>query len=136
MTQTPVMAELQIAPEYFAKHRHLVYFGPMWKEFLDADTHAKGAGSTVAKVLDGSVHGQKLTGIAGVANTGSDPNWTAHDVSQASWYAFGRLAWAPDLSAEQIADEWIRMTFSHDRTVLDTLRPLMLDSWETYVSYN
>ncbi len=100
MPRTPLMAELQIAPEYFGKHRHLVYFAPMWKEFFDADTHAKGPGSTVAKVVDGSVHGYALSGVAGVANTGSDRNWTGHDFSQANWYAFGRLAWDPDLSAE------------------------------------
>ena len=134
--RTPLMAELQIAPEYFGKHRHLVFFAPMWKEFLDADTFATGPGSTVARVLEGSVHEYRLTGIAGVANTGSDRNWTGHDLSQANWYAFGRLAWDPSLPAEQIADEWLRMTFSQDPKALDVLRPLMLSSWETYVSYN
>ena len=87
-------------------------------------------------MIDGSVYGHKLSGVAGVANTGSERNWTAHDVSQANWYAFGRLAWDPDLSAEQIADEWIRMTFTGDAGVPEVLRPLMLHSWETYVSYN
>jgi alpha-glucuronidase len=107
----------------------------MWKEFLDADTHAKGAGSTIAKVIDGIVYGHKLSGVAGVANTGSNRNWTAHDISQANWYAFGRLAWDPELSAEQIADEWVRMTFSGDASVLDTLKGVLLSSWETFVSY-
>ena len=71
----------------------------MWKEFLDADTYAAGPGSTVAKVVDGSLHGYRTAGLAGVANTGRDRNWTGHDFGQANWYAYGRLAWNPDLTA-------------------------------------
>jgi alpha-glucuronidase len=130
------MAELQITPEYFGKHRHLVFFAPLWKEFYDSDTFARGPGSTVAKVLDGSVYPYQLTGVAGVANTGSDRNWTGHDFSQANWYAFGRLAWNPDLTAEHIADEWLRMTFTDDSKALATLTQLMLSSWETFVDYD
>ena len=102
MTKTPLMAELQITQEYLGHSNHLVYLAPMWKEFLDADTYAQGPGTTVAKVNGG---------IAGVANTGSDRNWTGHEFGQANWYAYGRLAWDSDLSSADIADEWIEMTW-------------------------
>ena len=91
----------------------------MWKEVLDSDTYAKGPGSTVARIVDGSLYGPRHSGIVGVANTGSDRNWCGHHFSQANWYAFGRLAWDHQLSAEAIADEWIRMTWSNDPRVVD-----------------
>lgn len=135
MPRTPLMAELQITQEYLGQSNHLVYLAPMWKEFLDADTYAAGPGSSVAKVLDGSVHGYARTGMAGVANTGQDANWTGHDFGQANWYAYGRLAWNHGLGAAEIADEWIRMTWGHTPDVLSTIRSLMLESRETYVNY-
>jgi alpha-glucuronidase len=135
MPKTPLMAELQITQEYLGQSTHLVYLAPMWKEFLDADTYAKGPGSSVAKVIDGSLEGKRDTGIAGVANTGQDANWTGHDLAQANWYAFGRLAWNPDLSATAIADEWIRMTWGDAPDVVATIRSIMLDSRETFVHY-
>jgi alpha-glucuronidase len=135
MPRTPLMAELQVTQEYLGQSTHLVFLAPQWKEFLDADTYAKGAGSTVARVIDGTVHGQKRTGIAGVANTGDDPNWCGHDFAQANWYAFGRLAWDPGLGADAIADEWIRMTWGHADDVVGPIRRLMLESHEAYVRY-
>jgi alpha-glucuronidase len=135
MPKTPLMAELQITQEYLGQSNHLVYLAPMWKEFLDADTHARGDGSVVAKVIDGSLEGKRETGMAGVANTGRDVNWTGHDFAQANWYAFGRLAWNPDLGAGAIADEWIRMTWSQAPGVVSTIRSMMLDSREIYVHY-
>ena len=90
----------------------------MWEEFLSADTHAKGKGSTVAKVLDGSVHPYPVTGMASVTNPGLDANWCGHHFSQANWYACGRLSWNPELSAAQIAGEWTRLTFSNDDKVV------------------
>lgn len=135
LPRTPVLAELQITQEYLGHSNHLVYLAPMWKEFLDADTYASGPGSRVSRVLDGSLQGQRRTGIAGVANTGSDRNWCGHHFAQANWFAFGRLAWDPGLSAEEIADDWIRMTWGHDEALLATLRSLMLDSHEAYVDY-
>ena len=83
----------------------------MWSEFLQSDTYSKGPGSLVSKVIDGTLERYRRTGIAGVANTGRDQNWTGHDIAQANWYAFGRLAWNPDLPPGAIADEWIRMTW-------------------------
>jgi alpha-glucuronidase len=136
MPRTPLTAELQITQEYLGHSNHLVYLATMWKEFLDADTFARGPGSTVAKVLDGSLHGLTRTAIAGVANTGRDTTWTGHHFGQANWYAFGRLAWNPDLSAAAIADEWIRMTWSDAPDVVAAIRSMMLDSRETFVRYS
>jgi alpha-glucuronidase len=89
----------------------------------------------VARVVDGTLHGYRRTGIAGVANTGRDPNWTGHDFAQANWYAYGRLAWNPDLTAAAIAGEWTRMTWSNDTHVVSTIVSLLLGSRETYVDY-
>jgi beta-glucosidase len=137
MPRTPLMAELQITQEYLGQSNHLVYLAPMWKEFLDADTYAKGPGSSVARVVDGTLEGQghARTGIAGVANTGRDTNWCGHDFAQANWYAFGRLAWDPGLGADAIADEWIRMTWGGAPEVVATIREMMLASREAFVDY-
>jgi alpha-glucuronidase len=130
MPKTPLMPELQITQEYLGHSTHLVFLGPLWKEFFDSDTYAGGPGGTVAKVTAG-----KGSGIVGVANTGSDRNWCGHHFAQANWYAFGRLAWNPGLSSEQIADEWIRMTWSNDVSSVAAIRRMMLASWEAAVNY-
>ncbi len=87
--------EFQITQEYLGFSTHLVYLPKLYQEVLEADTFGKGKGSTVAKVVDGSLENHKITGIAGVANIGSDINWTGHPFAQANWYGFGRLAWNP-----------------------------------------
>ena len=107
----------------------------MWKEFLDADTFAKGEGSTVAKVIEGKVHPYNVTGMACVSNTGDDANWCGHDFSQANWYAFGRLAWDHTLTADAIAEEWIRQTFTNNNSAVDIIRGIMMKSRENFVSY-
>jgi alpha-glucuronidase len=135
MPRTPLLAELQVTQEYLGQSTHLVYLAPMWKEFLDADTYANGPGSTVARVVDGSLHGYTRSGMAGVANTGTDENWTGHHFGQANWYAYGRLAWNPRLTSEQIADEWIAMTWTHEPAAASTIRGLMMGSREAYVDY-
>jgi alpha-glucuronidase len=135
MPQTPLMMEFQITQEYLGQATNLVYEAPMFKEVLDADTWQKGQGSTVAKVIDGSLHNYNHTGIAGVANIGNDRNWTGHTFGQANWYAFGRLAWDHNLSSEQIADEWIRQTFSNNKTLAGTIKKTMLSSHQTLVNY-
>lgn len=135
MPRTQVMPELQITQEYLGFSNHLVFLAPMWREFLDADTYARGPGSTVAKVADGSLYKSRLTGMAGVANTGSDVNWCGHDMAQANWHAFGRLAWNPDLLSKQIAEEWIRMTLTRDERAVATLTRMMLESHEALVDY-
>ncbi|MET0551556.1 MAG: alpha-glucuronidase family glycosyl hydrolase [Vicinamibacteria bacterium] len=135
MPQTPLLAELQVTQEYLGHSNHLAYLAPMWKEFLDADTYAKGPGSTVAKVVDGTLHGYARTGIAGVANTGDDRNWTGHDLAQANWYAFGRLAWDPSLTPEAIAEEWVRLTFTRDPAAVAALSAMLMGSRESFVRY-
>jgi alpha-glucuronidase len=133
--KTPLMMELQITQEYLGQNTDLVYLAPMWEETLDSDTYAHGKGSTVAKVIDGSLEGHKLTGMAGVANTGSDTDWTGHPFAAANWYAFGRLAWDPMLGSAAIADEWARMTWGNDPTVVATVTEMMMSSRETAVNY-
>jgi len=135
MPDTPLMMEFQITQEYLGQGTHLVYLAPMFKEVLDADTYAKGEGSTVSKVIDGSIDNHSLTGIAGVANTGTDRNWTGHLFGQANWYAFGRLAWNHQLTSEEIADEWINMTFSNNKDVVATIKKIMMPSHEYCVNY-
>jgi alpha-glucuronidase len=135
MPKTQVMLEAQITQEYLGQSNHLVFLAPMWREVLDSDTYARGPGSTVTKVLDGSLFGQRVTGMAGVANTGTDRNWTGQHFGQANWYAFGRLAWNPDTPSRQIADEWVKMTFTHDPRAVAVITRLMLESHEAAVDY-
>jgi alpha-glucuronidase len=135
MPKTPIMPEFQITHEYLGQATHLVYDGPLFKECLDADTYAHGKGSTVAKVMDGSLDDHELTGVAGVANIGSDRNWCGHPFLQANWYVFGRLAWNYDLKSEDIADEWLKMTFSTPPQYETILKKTMLNSRENLVNY-
>lgn len=135
MPKTQLMPEIQITQEYLGHSNHLAFLAPMWREFLDSDTHGQGPGSTVVKVVDGGLYGQRLTGIAGVANTGTDRNWTGHHFGQANWYAFGRLAWNPETSSEQIAREWICMTWTRDKEASKVISRIMLESREAVVDY-
>jgi alpha-glucuronidase len=135
MPKTPNTVELQITQEYLGHSNHLVYLAPMWKEFFDSDTFVKGPGSTVAKVADGTLQGHAHTAIAGVANTGSDRNWTGHHFAAANWYAFGRLAWNSSLPSEAIADEWIQQTWSRRPETIKAIASLMLGSREAFVNY-
>jgi alpha-glucuronidase len=135
MPKTPLMMEFQITMEYLGQGTHLVYEAPLFKECLDADTYAKGKGSTVAKVVDGSLDNNSISGIAGVANIGNERNWTNHPFGQANWYAFGRLAWDHDLCSSQIADEWIKQTFTNNKTFVSEVKGIMLASRQTMVNY-
>jgi alpha-glucuronidase len=135
MPHTPVMLEVQITKEYLGFATHLVYLAPLFEETLRSDTFARGSGSTVAQVIDGSLFGYAQTGIAGVANIGSDRNWTGSQFDQANWYAFGRLAWDPTLSARVIAEDWVRMTFSNDPAFVEPVVAMMLQSREAAVNY-
>jgi alpha-glucuronidase len=140
MPKTPLSMEFQITQEYLGFSTNLVYLATLFKECLEADTYTNGKGSTVAQVIEGkyltsSGTGGKLTAIAGVANTGSDRNWTGHLMSQANWYAFGRLAWNHQLSTEQIADEWIKMTLTKDAGAVKIIKDMLLKSREVYVDF-
>lgn len=133
--KTPLVMEFQITMEYLGFSTHLVYLGTMYEEALQSDTYAKGPGSTVAKVIDGSLFNQSISGIAGVANIGSDRNWTGHIMLQSNWYVFGRMAWNHELSAQSIAEEWIRMTLSNDIAVVEPVKQMMMASRENTVNY-
>jgi alpha-glucuronidase len=139
MPLTQTVLELQLAQEYLGQGTHLAYLAPLFKETLDADTYAAGPRTTVARVIDGSVMaggmGHLFGGIAAVANTGDDRNWCGHPFAQANWYAFGRLAWDHQLGAGDIADEWIRMTFSSDERFVAPVKQMMLASREAVVDY-
>jgi alpha-glucuronidase len=136
MPKTPLALELQITQEYLGQSVQAAYLAPLWKEALESDTYAAGPGSTVAKIVDGSLSLHNLSVIAGVANTGTDRNWTGHLLAQANWYAYGRLAWDHSLTSEAIADEWSRMTFGQDATTVATVKKILLGSRETMVNYS
>lgn len=135
MSETNTMMELQITQEYFGFANHLAYMGTLFEEALNADTYANGEGSTVAHITAGEVFEYSHTGIAGVVNLGTDRNWTGHPFVQSSWYAFGRLAWDYTLSSEEIADEWLRMTFTNNENFIDPISEVMMASREAGVNY-
>ena len=135
MQKTPTMIEFQITQEYLGFSSHLAYLSTMWKEVLDADTYAKGVGSTVAKTTDGSLFNHKLTAVSAVSNVGRDTNWTGHDFAQSNWYAYGRLAWDYDLKSEDIAEEWAKMTFTQDEDFVNPVIDIMMRSREAVVNY-
>jgi alpha-glucuronidase len=135
MPRTPLMMEFQITKEYLGQDTHLVFLAPLFKEVLDADTYAAGRGSTVARVVDGSLGRLPESGIAGVSNVGGDRDWTGSHLNQANWYAFGRLAWDHTLPPAEIAGEWIRMTWSTDTAVVARVQHMMLVSREAVVNY-
>jgi alpha-glucuronidase len=135
MPRTNLMMEFQITKEYLGFATHLAYLGSLYQETLQSDTHVRVNGARVAEVLDGSVHGSRLTGMAGVANIGSARNWSGSDFDQANWYAFGRLAWNPHGNAGNIAREWIAQTFSSDEATVEAIGAIMLRSHQTVVDY-
>lgn len=135
MPKTNEMLEVQITKEYLGQGTHLVYQGPLYEETLKADTFSEGKGSTVAKIIDGSLDHHTLTGMAGVSNVGDDRNWTGNDFSQADWYAFGRLAWDPEASSRDIAADWVKMTFSEDPAFVTPVVDMMMASRETAANY-
>ncbi|MCR6658496.1 MAG: alpha-glucuronidase [Asticcacaulis sp.] len=135
MPKTNEMLEVQITKEYLGQGTHLVYQGPLYEETLKADTYAEGKGSTVAKIIDGSLDHHTLTGMAGVSNVGDDRNWTGHDFSQADWYAFGRLGRDPEASSRDIATDWVKMTFSNDPAFVKPVVDMMMASREMAANY-
>ncbi len=135
MPQTPLILEVQITQEYLGCATHLAYEAPLFKETLDSDTYSNGAGSTVARVIDGSLDGHEQSGMAAVSNIGDDRNWCGHPFAAANWYAFGRLTWDYNLSSEQIAAEWLRMTFSNDPHFVNQAAAMMIESREAVVKY-
>ncbi|MGI9075677.1 MAG: alpha-glucuronidase family glycosyl hydrolase [Bryobacteraceae bacterium] len=127
--------ELQITQEYTGQQRHLVFLVPMWKTVLDTDLRAGGKSTPVKDIITGKSFGQALGGFIGVANVGLDINWLAHPLAMANLYGFGRLAWNPDESSEEIASRWTRLTFGSSRKVIDTITAMQLASWRIYENY-
>lgn len=135
LKDTNQFLEFQIAQEYLGQQRHLVYLIPQWKEVLEFDTYAKGKGTKVKDIVSGEVFDNKIAGIVAVSNVGIDYNWTGHTMAQLNLYGYGRLIWNPDLTAEEIAMEWIKQTFGHDPQLIETIMKMVMPSWEAYENY-
>ncbi|RKR81758.1 alpha-glucuronidase [Mucilaginibacter gracilis] len=135
LPNTSVMLELQLTQEYLGFSTHLVYEAPLFKECLESDTYTHGQNSTVGRIIEGKYNPALLTGMAGVANIGTDINWCGHPFAQANWYAFGRLAWNPHNDAASIADDWLRMTFNNEAAFINPMKREMLHSRENTVNY-
>lgn len=135
LEKTNEVMEFQIAQEYTGQQKHVCYLVPMWKECLEFDTFAKGEGSQVKKVVDGSLFGSQYGGLSAVTNLGDSKCWTGHPLAGANLYGFGRLAWNPDLSAEEIALEWIKLTLGLKEEVVEKVLGILMNSRETYEKY-
>jgi alpha-glucuronidase len=139
LEKTNQAIELQITQEYLGQQKHLCFTAPMWKDVLDFDMGIeqpdKPNGGLVKNLVGGYTFNRPLGGFVGVSNVGRDENWLGHHLAMANLYGFGRLAWNPNLTSEQIADEWTRQTFGNDRTVVKTIVDMLLRSWPIYESY-
>jgi alpha-glucuronidase len=135
LQHTNEVLELQITQEYTGQQRHLCFLAPMWKEVLDFDLHVNGGNTPAKKLVSGQTFHRPVGGFVGVANVGQDSNWLGYDLAQSNLYAFGRLAWDPNLSAREIVEEWTRLTFGNDPTVIQTIVEMQLESWSAYEEY-
>lgn len=135
LEKTSQAIELQITQEYLGQQKHLCYVVPMWKEVLDFDLQAKGSGTPVKELVAGKTFDRPTGGFVGVSNVGRDTNWLGHHLAMANIYGFGRLAWNPDLSSVQIAEEWTRQTFGNSSQVVSTIVDMLMRSWSIYESY-
>lgn len=132
MTQTAIMPELQITQEYTGQSTYLVYLLPMWKKFLEFDTHNGSEVADVASLTADASRNNGFSAIAGVSNIGSDKNWTRHHFAQANWYAFGRLAWNPREDSDCITNDWIRCTWNSDDETTAVIKQMMDPTWENF----
>lgn len=135
MKRTNQIIEFQITQEYTGQQRHLCYLVPQWKRVLDFETSAKDAASPVKRIVDGTVFGRRYGGFAAVSNIGDDVNWTGHPLAQANLYGYGRLAWNPDLSADEIAAEWSVQSIGSADEVTEQVRGMLMESLDIYESY-
>ncbi len=134
LEKTNEAMELQITQEYTGQQRHLVYLAPMWKQMLDFDLHAENRSTPVKEIIEGKSFYQPLGGMIGVSCVGRD-SWLGSPLAMANLYAFGRLAWDPNLDPEQIAEEWTRQTINTDPRVVATVTKMLMQSWPAYVDY-
>lgn len=135
LEHTNQMLEVQIAQEYTGQQRHVCYLIPMFKEVLGFHTCCKEGADTVRDIITGKTFDQTNCGIAAVANTGNDENWTGHDLAAANLFGFGRLGFEMDLTAEEIANEWISCTFGDDPEVKEKILKILMMSWPAYEKY-
>jgi len=135
LQKTNEAIELQVTQEYTGQQHHVCFLIPMWKEVLAFDLHANGADSPVKDLVAGKTFHHTTGGYVAVVNVGSDENWLSHPLAMANLYGYARLAWNPNLSAKQIANEWTALTFSSDPKVVFTISSILLSSWRTYELY-
>jgi len=135
LRRTNEAIELQITQEYTGQQRQLCFLVPMWKEALDFDMRVDGGNTPVSDIVSGRVFHRPTGGFAGVANVGMDANWLGSPLAMANLYGFGRLAWNPKLTSEDIVDEWTRLTFGNDPLVVRTIDAMQLHSWHIYENY-
>jgi alpha-glucuronidase len=133
LRETSQAMELQVTQEYLGQQKHLVYIAPMWKQVLDFDLRAEVGSTPVKEIVEGKSFKRPLGGMVGVACLGRE--WLGSSMAMANLYAFGRLAWNPELTPEQIADEWIRQTIGTDPVVVSTVDKMLMQSWPTYEHY-
>jgi alpha-glucuronidase len=135
LEHTNAAIELQITQEYTGQQRHTCFLAPMWKQLLDFDLRVNHTPTPVKDIVSGKRFHRPTGGYVGVANVGLQENWLGNHLAMANLYGFGRLAWDPNLTAEQIIDEWTALTFSYDPTVLHTVSQIQLASWKAYENY-
>ncbi len=135
MAKTNQILELQITQEYTGHQIDLCYLAPQWKQVLDFDPHISEKNVKLSSIINGDFYKRPAGGMAGVSNIGNDYNWTGHWLAQANWYAFGKLAWNPDLASEEIAREWILRSLTNEPSAVDTIVTILERSWPIYEKY-
>lgn len=135
LEKTNQILELQVTQEYTGQQKDVCYLVPQWKEILAFDTYAKGPETKIKNIANGTVFKNKYSGIAAVSNIGNDMNWTGNTLAQANLYGYGRLTWNPDLTTEEITNDWIHVTFGEDQQVKENIEYILLHSWKTYENY-
>ncbi|WP_078394152.1 alpha-glucuronidase family glycosyl hydrolase [Shouchella patagoniensis] len=136
LKQTNHVIEFQIAQEYTGQQIDVCFLPPMWQEILEFDTHAKGEGTTVAKIVTGNVYKPLRMGMTAVVNTGRDSNWTGHTFAQANLYSYGMMAWNPEVDVERLSSDWTKQTFPQvPEKTIQFIEEVLRESWEVYESY-
>lgn len=135
LRETNIMLEVQIAQEYTGQQRHVCYLIPWFKQILSSNTYCDSTKGTVADIVSGRTYRNHKCGMAAVSNTGNDYNWTGHELAAANLYGFGRLAFDTELTAEEVATQWIRQTYGHNEKVRENVLKILMMSWHTYEKY-
>jgi alpha-glucuronidase len=132
LRETPTAIELQITQEYLGQQAHLVYLAPMWKELLDFDLRVDGQASPLSSILNGQRFNRQLGGYAAVVNAGLNQTWLGSHLAMSNLYSYGKMAWEPSSDPEALLEDWAKLTFSHEQTVVDTITQMSLESWPAY----